>query len=283
MNIREPFHLPVVTLGAGSQPEEDEELAYLPMPREMDTYSMPGWDLKADPETVAAVCAVLDELRAKMSTHAEATIELGGLPMQVTELLNQSLGHGEVSVRVSAPAVLHMQETVFTGIWRVQQMSQQGTVLRDTLRACAIPHEVRSAALAAAIQVVPPPPRPGMMNAPAVLNELLEHSRTYAAGQPVHVINFSSLPMTPEDFAYLHEAMQPGSVSMLSRGYGKCRITSTGLAYGWWVQYFNSIDRLILNTVEVTDVPQVALAAEDDIRNSAERLGEWLATMRESQ
>jgi hydrogenase-1 operon protein HyaF len=121
-----------------------------------------------------------------------------------------------------------------------------------------------------------------MMNAPAVLNELLEHSRAYAAGQPVHVINFSSLPMTPEDFAYLNEAMQPGSVSMLSRGYGTCRITSTDLAHGWWVQYFNTMDRLILNTLEITDVPEVALAAEDDIRNSAERLGEWLATMRQS-
>ncbi|MCL2724932.1 MAG: hydrogenase expression/formation protein [Polyangiaceae bacterium] len=283
MNRREPFHLPVVTLGAGSQPPEEEKLAYLPMPQEMDTYSMPGWNLEADPETLAATCAVLDELRAKMSTRGEAVIELHGLPAHVTELLNQSLGHGEVSVRVSAPDVLHMQETVFAGVWRVQQMSRQGTVLRDTLRACTIPHEVQQSARAAAVEVFAPPLRPGMMNARAVLNELLEHSRTYADGQPAHVINFSLLPMTPEDLAYLYDAMQPGSVSMLSRGYGNCRITSTGLAHGWWVQYFNSMDQLILNTLEVTDVPEVVQAADDDIRNSAERLGEWLATMRETQ
>jgi hydrogenase-1 operon protein HyaF len=208
-------------------------------------------------------------------------IELSGLPSQVSTLLNQSLGHGEVSVLVNAPEVLHMQETVFAGVWRVQQMTAQGTVLRDTLRACGIPHEVRKTMLETAKKVIAPPLRSGMMNAPAVLNELLERSHNYKDGQPVHVINFSLLPMTPEDLAYLYDAMGPGSVSMLSRGYGNCRITSTGLAHVWWVQYFNSMDQLILNTLEVTDVPEVALAAADDIQYSAERLREWLATMGE--
>ncbi|MDR2220620.1 MAG: hydrogenase expression/formation protein [Methylobacillus sp.] len=274
------FPIPVVAFGAGSQPEE-EDLAYLPMPHEMDTYSMPGWNLEADPATLAATCAVLDELRTKMSAQGEVTIELRDLPAPVGELLNQSLGHGEVSALVSAPNALHIQETVFAGVWRVQQMSDQGAVLRDTLRACTIPHEVCQAALDAAVEVVAPPPRPGMMNAPAVLNELLERSSQYASGQLAHVINFSLLPMSPEDLAYLYDAMQPGPVSILSRGYGNCRITSTGLAHVWWVQYFNSMDQLILNTLEVTDVPEVALAAADDIRHSAERLDEWLTMMRE--
>lgn len=273
------FPIPVVAFGAGSQSEEDA-MAYLPMPQEMQTFSLPGWNLEADPETLAAACAVLDELRGRMVAGGEAATELLGLPAPVVELLNQSLGQGEVSVLVNAPAALHIQETVFAGVWRVQQMSEQGAVLRDTLRVCAIPDEVRQAALAAAAEVSAPPLRPGMMNAPAVLSELLERSRSYAAGQPIHVINFSLLPMTPEDLEYLFDAMRPGAVSMLSRGYGNCRITSTGLAHVWWVQYFNSMDQLILNTLEVTDVPEVALAADEDIRNSAERLGEWLAAMR---
>jgi hydrogenase-1 operon protein HyaF len=275
------FPIPVVAFGMGSQPAEEEELAYLPMPQSMNTYSMPGWNMDADPETLAAACAVLDELRAKAATQNEATIELGGLPAPVAELLNQSLGHGEVSVLINAPDVLHIQETVFAGVWRVQQMSAQGAVLRDTLRVCAIPHEVIDATRAAATEVEPPPPRPGMMNAPAILNELVERSQNYKDGQEVHVVNFSLLPMTPEDLAWLYDAMGAGSVSILSRGYGNCRITSTGLAHVWWVQYFNSMDTLILNTLEVTDVPEVALAAADDIQNSGHRLGEWLAVMRE--
>jgi hydrogenase-1 operon protein HyaF len=49
----------------------------------------------------------------------------------------------------------------------------------------------------------------------------------------------------------------------------------------WWVQYFNSMDQIILNTLEVADVPEVALVASDDFQDSIERLAEWLAVMRE--
>jgi hydrogenase-1 operon protein HyaF len=41
-------------------------------------------------------------------------------------------------------------------------------------------------------------------------------------------------------------------------------------------QYFNSDDTLILNTLEVSDVPSVACAAMEDLADSAERLGEIL-------
>jgi hydrogenase-1 operon protein HyaF len=45
------------------------------------------------------------------------------------------------------------------------------------------------------------------------------------------------------------------------------------------VQYFNSMDHLILNTIEVATVPEVALAAPEDFSDSLERLDEWLATL----
>jgi hydrogenase-1 operon protein HyaF len=44
----------------------------------------------------------------------------------------------------------------------------------------------------------------------------------------------------------------------------------------WWVQYFNSQDMNILNTLEVVDVPAVACAAQEDINDSADRLSEIL-------
>jgi hydrogenase-1 operon protein HyaF len=65
-------------------------------------------------------------------------------------------------------------------------------------------------------------------------------------------------------------------VVMLSRGYGNCRITSTLTRNVWWVQYFNSQDTLILNTIEISHVPDVACAAQEDIDDSAQRLHEIL-------
>jgi hydrogenase-1 operon protein HyaF len=37
----------------------------------------------------------------------------------------------------------------------------------------------------------------------------------------------------------------------------------------WRVQFFNSMDTLILDTLEVTDMPEVVLAAPEDLSDSA--------------
>jgi len=39
------------------------------------------------------------------------------------------------------------------------------------------------------------------------------------------------------------------------------------------------MNTLILNTIEVTPVPEAALAAPADFADSVDRLGEWLATL----
>jgi hydrogenase-1 operon protein HyaF len=275
------FPIPVVAFGVGSQAEE-EVVDYLPLPQEMTTFALPVYNLEADPEVLQAACAVIENLRDAMQSGKEARFELIGLPSQVVELINQSLGHGEVSVLVREPSNLHIQETVFAGVWRVQEISETGSLLRDTLHACFIPPEVQKSALSGVIgKITAPPLGQGIMNAPAILNELIERSSKHKAGQAAHVINLSLLPMSPEDLQYLFDAFGTGTVSILSRGYGNCRITSTGLANVWWVQYFNSMDVIILNTIEVVDIPEVALAAKEDFEESAERLGEWLGVMRE--
>lgn len=280
------FPIPVVPFGPGSHPEADEA-AFLPMPRDMETFSMPAYHLEADPPILAAACALLEQLRARMLDVApngagRPRIELTDVAAQVVELINQSLGHGEVSIMVREPVAFRIQETVFAGIWRIQELSAQGSLLRDTITAASIPYVVQqSAVLAASGGVKAPALRPGIMNAPAILNELQDRSRGYCPGQSAHVVNLSLLPMSPEDLDYLVEALGVGPVAILSRGYGNCRITSTRLAHVWWVQYFNSMDQLILNMLEVVDVPEVAQAAAEDYADSIERLGEWLAVMQE--
>jgi hydrogenase-1 operon protein HyaF len=284
------FPVPVVAYGPGSQPEADEA-NFLPMPSDMETFSMPTAHIEADPATLAAACELLEDLYACMSevtskSLEQVQIDLANVAPNVVELINQSLGHGEVSIlvrgSVHSPVNFRIQEAVFAGIWRIQELSSDGVLQRDTICAGAIPHVVQQyAAMAASSEVSPPPMNDGIMNAPAILNELQDRSRNYRIGSAAHVVNLSLLPMSQEDMTYLVVAMGPGAVTILSRGYGNCRITSTGLAHVWWVQYFNSMDKIILDTLEVVDVPEVAQAAEEDYADSVERLGEWLAVMQE--
>jgi len=48
------------------------------------------------------------------------------------------------------------------------------------------------------------------------------------------------------------------------------------------VQYFNNMQTLILNTIEVTPMPEAAVAAREDLVETRERLAELVAWMSDS-
>jgi hydrogenase-1 operon protein HyaF len=67
-----------------------------------------------------------------------------------------------------------------------------------------------------------------------------------------------------------------GNSGVFSRGYGKCRVMATGLQNVWRVQYFNGMNSILLDTLEITRMPEVALAAADDLADAIDRLQEAL-------
>ena len=129
---------------------------------------------------------------------------------------------------------------------------------------------------------LPAPAYPaGCMNAQALVEELRLQAAAWQPGAAAHVINLTLLPVSDADLDTLYGWLGHREVSILSRGYGNCRITSTRLKNVWWVQYFNSMDTLILNSIEVVGMPEVALAADEDFADSLERLREYLDMMLE--
>jgi hydrogenase-1 operon protein HyaF len=96
------------------------------------------------------------------------------------------------------------------------------------------------------------------------------------------VINLTLLPMTPEDSAHIDRLLDGGSVVILSRGFGNCRISSTAARNVWRVQYFNNMQTLILNTIEVVPMPEVAIAAREDMLETHGRLADLVQWMGDS-
>ena len=282
------FPIPVVAFGPGSQPEE-EDLLYMPLPGSMSTFALPVLNEEADPALMAAACEVVELLRDKMEampleSKMTPVIELLDMEPEVVRLLNQTMGEGEVSISVRGSSAYRIQETVFAGVWRLHEFAADGRLTRDAIMACAIPPMVTQWAQEDVSLDCPIPEKtPGIMNALSVLTEIVGKAKTYKAGDAAHVVNLTLLPMSPEDMDCLPQTLGAGAVTILSRGYGNCRITSTRLPNVWWVQYFNSMDTLILNTLEVSDVPEVAQASKEDYEDSIERLGEWLGVMQEPE
>jgi hydrogenase-1 operon protein HyaF len=278
--------IPVRAIGPGSQPEEAEPLNMLPLPSGMSTFRMPQVPESADRAAMARARDVLAELLARLEAWDGA---LGAHPrLDVTPLdedalltLNQVLGEGEVAIRLQGERDIQIQETVFAGVWRVQRLDGAGRLERDEIEACALPAVVLefAAADASGMRAVDTPV--GAMNSPALLTEIRQQLARYRPGEPAHVVNLTLLPLSPADHKVLEQALPVGPVAVMSRGFGNCRITSTAARHVWRVQYFNNMQTLILNTIEVVDVPEVALAAPEDLADTRTRLAELVEWMTE--
>jgi len=123
---------------------------------------------------------------------------------------------------------------------------------------------------------------PNVQNAPLLVDEVRDQVARWQPGHTSHVVNLTLLPVTPEDIGFLDHQLGTGRVLLLSRGYGNCRISNTRLPHCWRVVYYNSMDKVILNTVEVVDMPEVAMAAPEDLRDSHERLQDVLGYLEQS-
>ncbi len=272
-----PFPVPIRVAGPGSHVEE-EALQYLEMPRVPAT---------ADAADAAAARMLLTGLLERMERGAEGAmprLDLAGIAKGPLAVVNQMLGEGEVSVRVDGARTFRIQESVFAGVWRVCELGTDGALAHDWVEASPLPSVVVEAAQAGSRVELPAVALPeGAMNSPALLTEIQERIRAWRPGMDAHVINLTLFPMSPDDHRVMAEALPVGPVAIMSRGFGNCRVTSTGARNVWRVQYFNNMNTLILDTIEVVGLPEVAVAAAEDLADSRERLAELIDWMAESE
>lgn len=286
------FPIPLVALGPGTH-IEDESLDYLPLPKDMDTYRPP---VLPEPEALAGLDQarhtlqqVLTLLEQAGDGGASGMVSLAGLQPREVEVINKVLGEGETSAVVplgTSSLEVRVQEAVFAGVWRLMtwrnEVGHEPVLVDDAIEVGPVPSLFASIA---AEDVWEEPPTwqgalpPNVQNAPMLIQEIRDQVARWRPGQTSHVINLTLLPVTPEDIAFLDHLLGTGRVLMLARGYGNCRISNARLPNCWRVVYYNSMDKVILNTVEVVDMPEVAMAAPEDLRDSHERLREvmnWL-------
>ncbi len=274
-----------VMVGPGSQPPEENglEIDY-PMPSGgMSTYFMPTIPEPDEIEGVEDAIAMLGKVQLALAAYRvnqpAVVLPLDDLDAKKIELINQLLGDGEVSMQYHGATEARIQESVLAGVWRVQYVDGHGNVVRDVIEVAVIPGLVREGTFKQAAEkaVFTRSDIPNnVYNAAPLLTEINDKLLEYRPGSMPHVINLSLLPHTDEDIDFLSAKLGSGPVVILSRGYGNCRITSTATRNVWWVQYFNSQETLILNTIEISNVPEVACAAQEDIDDSAKRLEEIL-------
>ena len=276
--------IPVVNIfGPGSQPEETEgQLEYMPMPADMQTFAAPILPEPEELDDVSKGLELLNQVKEALVQYQqqgdEAIFDLTDLSRADIHLINQMLGMGEVSIIVDTLAPMEIQESILAGVWRIHHLDANKKVIKDCIEVASIPSCVYTLAFADAQSEIDTNTDniAGLINSPSLLVELNDKVVNYNEQEPVHVVNLSLLPISPDDLNLLGARLGVGPITILSRGYGNCRIGSTACKSVWWIKYFNSEDALILNTIEVTNMPDVAVASAEDIADSAHRLAEIL-------
>ncbi|MBH5371086.1 hydrogenase expression/formation protein [Bradyrhizobium glycinis] len=229
---------------------------------------------KRCPNAVALLSKMAAAIAEQKADAPNQLFRLANLNDLESKLVADVLGEGEVGGVVALPdgSLAQIQESVLAGIWRVRLKTDAAS---EYIEIGAIPEIVKRAAadLTSADFEIGQAPE-GAMNVLPVLAEIRERALAWRPGTRSQIINFTLLPMSPVDMSFLQETIRNGPIQLVSRGYGTCRVLSTGIRNVWSVQFFNAMDTIILDTLEVGGVPTVALAADEDFEDSAERLQE---------
>lgn len=271
--------IPVRVIGPGAQPGDPDggTLSYIDLPSDMATYRPPSMP---DPDALrqsAGAREAMRWLREALATYRAGSspllADLTALDRENRDLVNQILGEGEVSVSYRGRTSARTQEAVLAGVWRTLYVDADDRVVCDLLEVADAPHVVKSSegrnrVINTSAEDVPA----DVVNALPLLVELDARCSEYRRNGCTHVMNLTLLPLTDGDREFLERRLGQGPVEMLSRSYGKCQIVSTATPDVWWVRYYNSMGVMILNTLEVVDVPAVICAAPEDLRDSAMRL-----------
>ncbi|MEM1412811.1 MAG: hydrogenase expression/formation protein [Pseudomonadota bacterium] len=229
--------------------------------------------------------AWLDELMEALQCGSEDSVPrrlaLAELDEVERQAIGEILGEGEVTAELTLDGTaFRVVESVLAGVWRISAEGEAGWV-----EVACVPTLVLEAALSLETAPFPVPEGgAGVMNAPAVLVEISERAAHYhehgpaesAATAPNHVLNFTLLPMSEADHALLTSVLGRAQLELRSGGFGDCKVMATRYRHVWAVQYVNAMGHVILDTVEVGDVPAAVAAAREDMEDSAGRLQEIL-------
>ncbi len=195
------------------------------------------------------------------------------------ELITQILGEGEIAIRIDDEYSTQIRESALTGVWRTLQTDDEANVVADLIEVAEIPGRVgRSVVNGARIDTSMDAANAAeLVSARSILAELAAAQQAFAVEGTTHTVNLTMLPMSDAELRFLDERLGRGTVEIVSRYYGTCRVTSTAVSNTWWVRYYNSTGALILNSIETSGIPEVVIAAAEDLRDSAQRLEELLA------
>ena len=112
-----------------------------------------------------------------------------------------------------------------------------------------------------------------LMNAPAILYEILQALKDFYNKGERHVIYINKLPLTEEDKRVILDVLRDGPVKILLKSASqKVEWRETEISGVWIGVFFDRDEKPILETIEITDFPMLAMSQREDIEEAIKTL-----------
>lgn len=175
---------------------------------------------------------------------------------------------GEVVVRLEGPVSGMVRESRLPGLWHVRRGA--GTEAVHEVVVAEVPNLLREAAAAEASSEIPIPVAEGSVHGRALLLRIAQCLKGLALEDTSTLFDLTHCPLSSDDHALIDRTLKTGTVWGWSLGYPACQAVTTSVRCIWRVRYRNG-DKLVLDTIEIVDIPAVLRAQREDIDDSLTR------------
>lgn len=112
-----------------------------------------------------------------------------------------------------------------------------------------------------------------LMNAPALLSELLQALKDLYEKGEEHIIYINKLPLSEEDREVLLDILGNGQVKIrMETNTQRVEWRETGISGVWIGVFYDREDKPLLETLEVCYFPPLAKAQREDVKEAISRL-----------
>lgn len=119
-----------------------------------------------------------------------------------------------------------------------------------------------------------------LMNAPALLYEILQALKDLYEKGEEHIIYANKIPISDEDREALLDILGEGQVKIrLESNTQPVEWRETGISGVWIGVFYDRDNKPILETIEITYFPKLAMAQKEDVEEAIQKLKERIENL----
>jgi hydrogenase-1 operon protein HyaF len=113
-------------------------------------------------------------------------------------------------------------------------------------------------------------------NATPIMHEILHALRRLADAGESTAIDLRAIPFGPADEEHLLSQLGNGEIMIEFNSLGRSLIRETAYSGVWLIDHRNADDQRIALQIEITPIPSILSAQQEDVRDAIERLDDLL-------